>query len=126
MTRSTGEDRGSVLVDALVAIGIIAISLAFASQAVGDGALRTRAGERTRMAELEARSRMAEVGGDIPLSPGRAAGEDGPLIWSVEITPAAEALSDVHVASLLAVTVTVAEPNGPHLVSLRSLRIGGG
>ena len=87
MTRCPEGESGSVLVDALVAIGVMAITLALAAEAVGDGAIRTRAVERSRMAALEARSRLAEVGGDISLAPGRASGEDGDLVWTVDIAP---------------------------------------
>jgi len=123
MTRRAVADQGSILVDALVAIGVIGITLAFAAETVGGSALRTGAGERTRLAGLEARSRMAEVGGDIPLSPGQAGGEDGDLVWAVEIAPAASA-DTTHGASLMDVTVTVAMHGGPNLVTLHSLRIG--
>ena len=116
------HDQGSVLVDALVAIGVIAITLAFAGETVGGAALRTKAGEQTRLAGLEARSRLAEVGADIPLSVGQASGEDGDLIWAVDIEPAPGASGSV---SLLDVTVTVAARGGPNLAKLHSLRIGG-
>ncbi len=123
MSPRDGE-TGSILIDALVAIGVIAITLAFAAQAVGDGALRTRAGEEVRMAELEARSRLAEVGGDVPLAEGRAQGVDGDLVWTVDITPEAAPTLDGG-APLMAVKVTVGDRARPDIVSIRSLRAAG-
>ena len=123
MTRALAKDQGSVLVDALVAIGVIGIALAFAGETVGGSALRTAAGERSRLAGLEARSRMAEVGADIPLTPGQASGEDGDLTWSVDIAPAPGASGQA--GSLMTVTVTVAARDGRPLVTLKSLRLGG-
>jgi len=115
------SDSGSVLIDALVAIGVIAITLAFAAQAVGDGALRTRAGEEARMAMLEARSRLAEVGGDLPLADGRAGGVDGDLIWTVDIETQSAPTLDGGVP-LMAIKVTVGDRTRPDIVSIRSLR----
>jgi len=118
------SEAGSILIDALVAIGVIAITLAFAAEAVGDGALRTRAGEEVRMAELEARSRLAEVGGDLPLVEGRAQGVDGDLIWTVDIMPESSPTLDGG-AALMAVKVTVGDRARPNIVSIRSLRAAG-
>ena len=88
MSSACGPDQGSVLVDTLVAIAIMSLTLVLAAHAVGDGARRTRAAEASGLETLEARSRMAEVGADIPLQPGRDSGEDGALDWQVEIAPA--------------------------------------
>jgi hypothetical protein len=124
MKRLGGQDKGSVLVDALVAIGVMTLTMVFAAETVGAGALRTRAGERSRMADLEARSRMAEVGGDIPLVPGSASGEDDDMVWTVDVAPAAPAVAG-EAAPLLEVTVTVAGSDGARLARLHSLRVGG-
>jgi hypothetical protein len=115
-------DRGSVLVDALVAIGVMAVALTLGAEAVGDGARRTAEGERSRLATLEARSRLAEVGADIPLSAGRASGEDGALVWSVDIEPASGGDS---ATPLMAISVSVRDTNGAVLATLQSLRAGG-
>ncbi len=112
-----------MLVDALVAIAIMAVILTFAAQAAGDGARRTAASERSRLAVMEARSRLAEVGADIPLSPGRASGEGGDLVWLVDIAPA-DAVTSGLTGGLLAVVVTVkARKGGAELATLRSLRV---
>ena len=66
---------------------------------------------------------MAEVGADIPLSPGQASGEDDDLTWSVDIAPTPGASGQA--GSLMTVTVTVAARDGRPLVTLKSLRLGG-
>ena len=117
MSRPDAE-RGSVLVDALVAIGIMTLALGMGAEAIGAGARRTGASEQSRLATLEARSRLAEVGADIPLAPGRTNGGDGILAWSVEIEPAGGA------AGLLSVHVAVSAPGRGVLASLDSVRAG--
>ena len=126
MTRSTPPspsaaprppaDQGSVLVDALVALGILTITLTLASQAVQAGLQRSRRQEEVRMAQLVARSHLAEVGADIPLAAGRTSGQDGPLAWTVTIEPEGVA------AALWAASVEVESPDGSRLAELQTLR----
>ncbi|MBV9509540.1 MAG: hypothetical protein JO303_04585 [Caulobacteraceae bacterium] len=117
------RDQGSVVADALVAIGVMAITLTYAGQVIGDSALRAKTGEQRRLAELEARSRMAEVGADIPLAPGQARGEDGDLVWTVDISPATDTPNPG--GGLLEIDVSAGVHGTPDLVTLRSLRVGG-
>lgn len=112
-----------MLVDALVAMALLTLTLAFAAQAVGDGARRTAAAERSRLAALEAQSRLDEVGGDIPLQVGRDEGQDAGLTWRVDISPAAGLASAQ--GRLLDVAVQVYAPGGGLLATLRSRRMGG-
>ena len=117
------RERGSVLIDALVAIGVMTVTLVMAAQTLGDGARRTAAGERSRLALLEARSRLAEVGGDIPLVVGDAQGVDGDMVWRVDIAPGPPTGGAAGVG-LLQVTVAVSDRGGPELATLRTLRLG--
>ncbi len=110
-------DAGSVLVDALVGLGILAITLTLASQAIQSGLQRSLRQEDTRMAQLLARSRLAAVGADIPLAAGRSQGVDGPLAWSVGVAP--QGRSD----GLVAVSVQVTGRDGAKLADVQSLRI---
>ena len=119
--RSRVHEEGSVLVEAMVAAAIMAMTLAMAYRAAGDGALSTGNAERSRLAVLEAQSRLAEVGGDIALAPGESSGVDGDLAWRVEVSPAPSAPSGS--GRLMAVSVEVGPPQGRALVSLRSLRL---
>jgi hypothetical protein len=115
-----GGEAGSVLVEAMVACAILAMTLALACRAVGDGAHRTGGAERSRLAMLEARSRLDEVGADIALAPGVSSGEDGELVWRVEIAPADS--SGAANGRLMDVRVGV-EQGGRQVVSLHSLRL---
>ena len=109
------------MVEAMVAVAIMAMTLAVAYRATGDGAIRTGAAERSRLAVLEAQSRLAEVGGDIALAPGESSGVDGDLAWRVEVSPAPSAPGGS--GRLMAVLVEVGPSQGRTLVSLRSLRL---
>ena len=104
----------------MVASAIVAMTLTFACRAVGDGARRTNAAERSRLALLEARSRLDEVGADIPLSPGVSSGQDGALVWRVEVGPAEGADPSSH--QLMDVVVGVSAGGRP-IASLHSLRM---
>ena len=76
--------------------------------------------ERSRLAMLEARSRLAEVGADIALAPGVSSGQDGDLSWRVEIAPVAA--SAARIGRLMDVTVDVSQGGRPGAV-LRSMRL---
>ena len=90
MSAAMGDGRseaGSALVEALVAVALVALVLAFAYRSMGEGALRSRAAEASRMATLIAQSRLAAVGADIPLAAGDTQGLDGEFLWRVEVRP---------------------------------------
>ena len=126
MSAAMGDGRseaGSALVEALVAVALVALVLAFAYRSMGEGALRSRAAEASRMATLIAQSRLAAVGADIPLAAGDTQGLDGEFLWRVEVRP------DVREASpagqLYEVTAAVRDrKGGPDRATLRTLRLG--
>ena len=109
-----------MLVEAIVAVAIMATVSAVACRAVGDGAHRAAAVDRARLARLEARSRLDEVGADIALAPGVSAGRDAGFDWRVEIT-AAEG-SAAENGRLMDVTVDVSQ-DGRRAFSLHSMRL---
>ena len=86
-------DAGSVLVEAMVAVAVIAMMLAVTYRAVGESVLRVRAAETSRVAVMIAQSRLAMVGAEIPLTPGDSTGVDGDFIWRVRIEPAPQEAS---------------------------------
>lgn len=104
-----------MLIDALVALAILAIVGGSALQLTRSGLQRARLSELRTLGRLEAQSRLDEVGGDLPLAPGVMTGRDGPLTWRVQIDSSAQA------AGLLDVLVTVTAGN-EDLVSLRTAR----
>ncbi len=114
------RDDGSVLVEAIVAVAIMASVLAVACRAVGDSAHRVAAVDRARLARLEARSRLDEVGADIALAPGVSAGRDAGFDWRVEITPSEGAVAAN--GRLMDVAVDVTQGGRPAF-SLHSMRL---
>ena len=104
---------GSVLVEAMVAVAVISLvlMLAVTYRAVGESTLRARAAEAARTAGLIAQSRLALVGGEIPLAPGETTGVDGDFTWRVDVAPAPEESSAM--GPLLAVTASGARPARP-------------
>ncbi len=115
------RDAGSALVEAMVAVAIVAMMLAVAYRAVGESVLRSRAAEASRTAAMIAQSRLAMVGADIPLTPGESTGVDGDFTWRVEIDPTEEDASAM--GHLLAVTASVRGPRGADRAVLRTLRL---
>lgn len=77
-----------MLIDALVAIAIMAVMLVLTARVVSDGGRRTAAARGSALALMEARSRLAEVGADIPLQSGETSGDDAGLAWHVLVLPA--------------------------------------
>ena len=118
------EERGSVLVEAIVAVTIIAMVLAVSYRAMGESALRSRSAEASRTAMLIAQSRMASVGAEIPLEIGRAEGVDGDFAWTVDIDDDPSGPSST--GQLLRVSVVVRDHGGARRASLTSLRLGPG
>jgi hypothetical protein len=107
MTPPLGLHRqsGSVLVEAMVAVAVIAMMLAVTYRAVGESVLRARAAEASRTAAMIAQSRLAMVGAEIPLSPGDTTGVDAGFTWRVLIEPADQESSAT--GRLLSVTASV-------------------
>jgi type II secretory pathway pseudopilin PulG len=115
------EDAGSVLVEAMVAVAVIAMMLAVTYRSVGESVLRSRAAEASRTAALIAQSRLALVGAEIPAAPGETAGVDGDFTWRIEIVDAPEDPSAM--GHLLAVTAIVRDHAGAARSVLSTLRL---
>ena len=108
MTKPGGRfDRqsGSVLVEAMVAVAVIAMMLAVTYRSIGESVLRARAAETARTAGLIAQSRLAMVGAEIPISPGEVSGVEGDFVWRVRVEPAPQDASAM--GELMSVTSAV-------------------
>jgi hypothetical protein len=116
------REAGSVVIEAMVAVAIIAVMLGATYQAVGQSNVRVRSAEASRTAALIAHSRLAAVGSDIPLEPGETTGAEGDFLWRVRVAAAPEAASDM--GRLMSVTAAVrSRRGGPDRAVLRSLRL---
>jgi hypothetical protein len=101
------HDSGSALIEAMVALAIVAMMLAVSYRTVGESVLHARAAEASRTAAMIAQSRLALVGGEIPLASGQTTGVDGDFEWRVDVAPADAAPSAM--GRLMAVNAGVRE-----------------
>ncbi|HEX4742636.1 MAG TPA: hypothetical protein VH353_15015 [Caulobacteraceae bacterium] len=122
MTLRTSRERGSVLAEAMVAVVVLALVMAVGFRSLAQSARAAKAAQEVRVATLIARSRLASVGGDIPLEAGVTEGEDSGFHWRITVTesPAAPSAS----GSLLRVDAVVSDPNRRPRASLASMRLG--
>jgi type II secretory pathway pseudopilin PulG len=120
-------DSGAVFVESIIAAAIVAMALGATLQVVADSAGRDRSAEAHRTALLVAQSELDEVGVNIPLETGRTFGEADEMAWRVDVSPYAAEGEPNSAGALWKVAVSVrSRHGGPDLVSLETLRLGGG
>ncbi|MFB0874333.1 MULTISPECIES: hypothetical protein [unclassified Sphingobium] len=113
------NERGSILVETLIATAILAMILAAAFQTLHDSARRARRVSDQRIALLIAQSRLAEYPLNRPAARGSRSGSDQGFLWRVDVVPAdgGDRQTTVQVA------VSITSPRDPSLrVRLDSLR----
>lgn len=116
------DDRGSVLIESVVALAIIAMILAATLQVVGDGARRATRAEGTRLATLTAQSVIAAAGTTIPLD-SSTSGSDGPVLWRLDAVPYA-AGEIGRAGTPMLVSVTAVDRRDPRSrVAIRTVRL---
>jgi type II secretory pathway pseudopilin PulG len=109
-------ETGAVLIEALVAVLIIAGLAGVWFQTVNDNA-RTQVGlAERRTAMLVAQSQLATVGVLGAVTPGERVGSDAGMNYTIRVAAAADGLNRV--------TVTVARPGGGPLAVLETLKAG--
>jgi len=119
-------DSGSILVDAVVASAIIAITLGATFEVLGSVRHRQGQMDDRREALLVARSEMAAVGSEIALAPGRSEGLAGDYVWRVEVTPYAQPGPASKAGDLALVRVSVSlRQDKTELTRLSTLRLMG-
>ena len=117
------EDAGFTLIEVLVALAILAISLAALMSVLATGLDRQRRVRNESEGLALAQSLMAEAQAITPLLPGDSNGTfpDG-FTWRREIAPyGAAAERQAWSADAMRITVTVSWPNGSRM--LTSLRV---
>lgn len=116
--RGAGE-TGSVLVEALVAVLIIAAMSGLWFETLARGARAGRSADDRRLAMLVAQSQLATVGVVSAIAPGTTSGSDAGLDWRIAVSRAGDAGAGVQ-----RVGVDVTGPQGDVLARLQTLRIG--
>ena len=106
-----------MVVEAMVAVLIVALMAGLWFETLGSAARRQRGGADRRMAMLVAQSQLATVGVLNAVIPGSVTGQDGEFAWRIAVEPAES-------AGLAQVTVSVSRPGGRPLATLQTLRLG--
>lgn len=121
------REGGWILVDAMIAAAVVAVTLGATLQAVASSARRQGDVALHRRALLLAQSELADVGADIPLEIGESSGVAGGLLWRVDVAPYQDQGGATPAGTLMSVAVSVRpRVGGPVLVELDSLRLAGG
>lgn len=120
--RRTSGEAGSVLIEALIAVLIVAVMSGLWFETVSGTARQQYGMADRRTALLVAQSQLATVGVLSPLAPGETTGSDAGLEYRIAI--AGEPGGGGSGSTLARVTVTVGRPGGPPLATLQTLRVG--
>ena len=118
-------ERGSALVEALVATAIVAGVLGVTFETLGAADQRHKQVDQRRVALMIARSRLAMVGTEIPAAAGEIDGVEGDFSWRVRVEPTQSdtvAVSRVGPPALVSVAVRPSR-GGNDLVVLKTLRL---
>ncbi|MDJ0951179.1 MAG: prepilin-type N-terminal cleavage/methylation domain-containing protein [Alphaproteobacteria bacterium] len=124
------RDGGFTLIEVLVAFVILAISLSVLLQVFSLGLRSTHKSEGHLAAIQFAQSKLAAVGAELPLIPGRRSDNDpAGYRWQIDTRPVPEVepqLGDAQSGELYQVTVTVrwGPPAGSDELTLTTLRLG--
>ena len=122
----TQKDRGTVLIEALIAAAIVAVMLGGLFTAMSSGAARHRMSESRRIALLIAQSELAAAGHDLALVPGRTAREEGGYVAEIDVAPYAGGMADSAAGPLVQVAVRVrAADDTRTLATLSTLKLAG-
>lgn len=128
MNRNPGTarpDEGSIFIETLVALALLAMVLAGLYRVVADSAARRQQVEARRNALMVARSALATVGYATPYAVGATDGADGAQRWRIEMQPCGSAPRSAGI--LYCVTVSVQDAaGGSPLVRLSTRRLAPG
>jgi type II secretory pathway pseudopilin PulG len=119
-------DSGSVLIETVIAAGIMAMILGTGFSAIASSLKRSRTLEDQQRAILVAQSQMALIDHVVSGNYGQRNGIDTDLAWQVTIEPYVNEAASASDLSLVQVTVDVFKgDSSKRLTQLRSLRIAG-
>lgn len=118
------SDAGTMMVETLIAAGIVAIMLAVMYSTIAESANRQRMLIYRRQALMVARSELALVGAEVPAIPGRTTGISGNYGWRIDVAPYTGDLAASQAGPLGLVTVQVFRAHeGGSLATIRTLRL---
>jgi general secretion pathway protein I len=128
MSAARRGQRGFGLFELLVALALVAASVAVAFRVVGASTRGAGDAERYTRAVLLAESRLAELDASGPLRPGESTGESGDgFLWRVSVRPyqVSQGPPAPNLPVPVQVTVTVAwgSEERPGEISLTTLRL---
>lgn len=113
-----GAETGAVVVEALVAVLIIAAMAGLWFDTIVQGARQQHGLADRRLAMLVVESQAATVG--IIGATGERRGSDAGMDWQIDVEPFAQAGAGIE-----KLRVSAGRPGGPPLASVESLRFGG-
>lgn len=118
-------ERGTALVEALVALAVFAAMLGVTYGAIADRSRAARLLQTERQAIGIAQSVLTRAGGDIALAPGVIDGREGDFAWQMEMERyQGEGAPPVGGPPLIEVTVAVRPIDSARpRIALRSLRV---
>jgi type II secretory pathway pseudopilin PulG len=114
------SSEGFALVEAVVALGIVAAILGVTFQTIAMARGAIAAAEVRRAAMLEAQSLTAQLGATIPLVPGTSSGQSDRLHWHIDTN--AVGTREIQ-APLMHSVVTVTDERDHVLARLETLRL---
>jgi len=117
------REGGFALVEALVALAVLALSLTCLLRVTADYARLSRLAETHRAAELVAQSELAAAGLLYPLDGGTVTGVVGPFIWRVQSAPYGDGAESAAGRLWLVSAGVRRREGGPDIVVLRSVRL---
>jgi general secretion pathway protein I len=119
----TNDDAGFSLIEALIALAIIAAMTGALVETIAADAHARLAVEQRRGALLIARSALDQAAGGDAIDSGHADGAGPPLSWRIDRQPYAEGTDPFAATRLEQLTVTVADSSGHRLARLATVRI---
>jgi len=115
----SAQESGSVLIEALVAVLIVAAMAGLWFETLGQGARQQHSLADRRIAMLVAQSQMATVGIVTAIGPGETRGSNVGMDWRITVQPFSDGGEGIE-----KVTVSVGRPGDGDLAILQSLRLG--
>lgn len=121
MAKVKPAPEGYALVEAIVALAIVAAILGATFQTIAMARGAIAGAQERRIAMQQAQSLTAQLGATLPLVPGSSEGQNGALHWRVELSSVEGREIE---APLMRAVVTVADDHAHVLARLETMRLG--